>query len=139
MREPSLETSSFVPPFLGRQMTSCLYSPYPTPERLGETGQTPAGEQEALGIDNGRRTRGFPSTSCCSWPRYRRRQRDGVGSSANFHSYQHEGTAVRWERGPFKCHTDLINYGPWRTQRNAQESFCFMAVTEGQVQRPEHC
>lgn len=38
-------------------------------------------------------TRGFPSTSCYSWPGYRRRQRDGVGSSANFHSYQHEETA----------------------------------------------
>lgn len=76
-------------------------------------------EQEALGIDNGRRTRGFPSTSCCSWPRYKRRQRDRVGSSANFHSYQYEETAVRRERGPFKCHIDLINYGPWRTQRNA--------------------
>lgn len=33
--------------------------------------------------------------------RERRRQRDGVGSNANFHSYQHE-TAVRRERGPFK-------------------------------------
>lgn len=30
-RELSLETQSFVPPFLGRQMTSCLYSSYPHP------------------------------------------------------------------------------------------------------------
>lgn len=36
-----------------------LPPPHPTPERLGEIGQTPAGEQEALGIDNGRQPEGF--------------------------------------------------------------------------------
>lgn len=30
-KEVSPETQSFVPPFLGRQMTSCLYSLYPHP------------------------------------------------------------------------------------------------------------
>lgn len=39
---------SFVPPFLGRQMTSCLYFPHPIPERLEEISQTPAEEQKAM-------------------------------------------------------------------------------------------
>lgn len=59
MRELSLETQSFVPPFLGRQMTSCLYSPFPTPKRLREIGQTPAEDQKALGTDREDNPEGF--------------------------------------------------------------------------------
>lgn len=73
MRELSLETQSFVPPFLGRQMTSCLYSPYLTPERQGEIGQRPAGDKGPW-QRQWKTVRGFPSSSCCDRPSYGRGQ-----------------------------------------------------------------
>lgn len=53
----------------------------------------------------GRQSREFPSSSCCSWPSYGRKQWGQKGNRASCQSQEHEVTAVR---GFFKPHTDLV-------------------------------